>query len=237
MIVRRERGQLVVTTQPDHAFFSGQLLALWRSGGFEQHPRRREILFAAREHDNGWREADSAPRVDPATQRPHTFQTIPRSVRLEIWRAGVERFSQAQPYAALLIAHHAAQLHREHRGQGEWQEGLFEFLEEATVDLLDRSEATPEEVHSDYGFLEVTDLISLAVCSGWEGTFARASHSFSVAGGTVQLEPFPLAGATSFEVSSRLIPDRVYSSGVDLAVTLASAHWFRQRIRVEPASR
>lgn len=237
MIILREGSQLVVTTQPDHAFFSGELLGLWRTGGFEQHPRRQELIFAAREHDNGWREADSAPRVDPTTQRPHTFQTIPRPVRFEIWRAGVERFYEDHPYASLLVAHHALELHRDHRGQPEWEDGLFSFLEESIGDLAERCEISQEEVRRDYGFLEVTDLISLAACSGWSGSFERAGTRFSVQPGAsesiVRVDPFPLAGATRFEVASRRIVDRIYEDGVDLAVTLASARWYKQVIRVE----
>lgn len=45
----------VLTTQTDHAFFSGEVLSLWREDGLPQHPRRGDLLFAAREHDNGWR--------------------------------------------------------------------------------------------------------------------------------------------------------------------------------------
>ncbi|MCH9650979.1 MAG: DUF3891 family protein [Deltaproteobacteria bacterium] len=237
MIILREDSELVVTTQPDHAYFSGDLLHLWRFDGFEFHPRRQELIFAAREHDNGWREADSAPRVDPTTQRPHTFQTIPRQVRFEIWQTGVERFSEDHPYASLLVAHHALELHREHRGQPEWEDGLFSFLEESISELAERCEVPLQEVRRDYGLLEVTDLISLAACSGWEGSFERAGYRFSVEPGTtesiVRVDPFPLAGATRFEVASRRIVDRAYEDGVDLAVTLASARWYRRVIRVE----
>ena len=42
-----------------------------RADGLPGHPRRGELLFAAREHDNGWTEVDAYPTVDPDTGRPY----------------------------------------------------------------------------------------------------------------------------------------------------------------------
>ena len=72
MIVVPEGATLLLVTQPDHAHLSGELLSLWRAGGLPENPRRADLLFAAREHDNGWREADAAPRWDAARGRPTT---------------------------------------------------------------------------------------------------------------------------------------------------------------------
>ena len=105
-------ASLLLVTQPDHAHFAGSLLALWTADGLPAHPRRSEILFAGREHDNGWRETDAAPRCDPARHRPHDFLTLSPADRIEIWRRGVHRYSGARPYAALLIHQHAVELHR-----------------------------------------------------------------------------------------------------------------------------
>ena len=64
MIVVRRGASLVLVTQSDHAHFAAELLSLWRLDGFPDHPRRDDILFAVREHDNGWREEDAVPRLD-----------------------------------------------------------------------------------------------------------------------------------------------------------------------------
>ena len=68
-------GRLLVVSQNDHAHFAAELLALWRADGLPDHPRRRRLLFAAREHDNGWRETDSAPFCDREKGRPHDFMS------------------------------------------------------------------------------------------------------------------------------------------------------------------
>ena len=71
VVIVVDKGDLLrVITQPDHARFAAELLSLWRADGLPEHPRREQLLFAVREHDNGWREADAAPWVDPATQKP-----------------------------------------------------------------------------------------------------------------------------------------------------------------------
>ena len=77
MIVVSENDKFRMITQPDHAHFSGELISLWRADGLPEHPRRADLLFAVREHDNGWREADAAPRWDPERGRPHDFITLP----------------------------------------------------------------------------------------------------------------------------------------------------------------
>ena len=231
MIFHRDGGELVVTTQPDHAFFSGELAALWRADGLPANPRRAEILFAAREHDNGWRGPDAAPRVDPATGRPYGFHQIPRPLRFEIWQAGIDRFADQHPYASLLIAHHAAELHQDQRGDTEWSD-FFEDLDERIEDLTERSAATAETLAADYRFVELADLLSLAACSAWDQEIERSGLRFRVDGDTLRIAPLPLAGATTFRVRCRCVADRQYASDADFAIALAEARWLDRDLRV-----
>ena len=233
MIVVSQDDRLVVTTQPDHAVLSAELLALWREDGLPENPRRQAILFAAREHDNGWREPDAAPRVNPTTGHPHTFQTIPPGLRSEIWLQGVRRFHQEQPYASLLVAEHAAHLLEDHREHAPW-EAFFRTLDEHRETLLKECAVGPDEVAADYRFLELADLLSLAVCSCWPEPFDRRGVRFSVSEDVLALEPFPLAGATTFVVRHRTIPNRAYRGDTDLGVELASARWQERQVRVRP---
>ncbi|HEX2162583.1 MAG TPA: DUF3891 family protein, partial [Thermoanaerobaculia bacterium] len=76
MIVYDEGEAWRVVTQPDHARFAGELVALWRAHGVPEHPRRDDLLFAVREHDNGWREEDAAPSWNAAAGRPHDFLSL-----------------------------------------------------------------------------------------------------------------------------------------------------------------
>jgi hypothetical protein len=246
VIVVPEEGRLRIITQHDHAHLAAQILSLWRADGLPDHPRRADLLLAVREHDNGWREADSAPRADPETGRPLDFRTVPREVRIELWRRGTARLAADRPWPALLITHHALALHRELRSEEPWEEELFAPLDELYEELLERAGSSPgrarEEAAADYRFLGLADALSLAACAGWTEPGEQGGYRWRYrpggreVAGELAVEPFPLAGATTFRVPCRSIPDRPFRGDADLGGELAAARWTETRIRVVPAS-
>lgn len=223
---------LRVITQNDHAHFAAQILSLWRSDDLPTHPRRRELLLAAREHDNGWREADSAPSHDPATGRPHDFRSLPEPRRQELWHRGTLRYRQREPWATALIVQHALHLHREHTEDGfvellaGWRELRQELLEETGLDR--------KTLDLDYRWIDLSDHLSLALSSRWHKTFHQAGYHVQVEGDEIRLDPFPLAGSTTFQIPCRHIPQRAYHSDTDLAVELATARWVETSVRLLP---
>lgn len=233
VIVHREGETLVVVTQSDHARFAGELMSLWRADGLPSHPRRSELLFAVAEHDNGWWEADAVPRADPASGRPLDFLAVPQDVRFEVWRRGAGRFAAARPYASSLITHHALALHRERRGEEGWDDFLDE-LEARREEQLEAAGAERATVEADYRFLDLGDLLSLAACNRWRDPFERGGVAGRLEEDVLLLSPFPLAGATTFHVGCRVIPDRRYAGDADLGVELASARWRRYVVRLAP---
>lgn len=236
MILHRESGTpgapLRVVTQNDHAALAAELLTLWRREGLPDHPRRQEILFAAREHDNGWREADSAPHHDPASGRPHDFVSLPQAERRELWRRGVARHRQSRPYASLLIVEHASALHRS-RNDPEWRD-LVERWADLAATLAAETAASSAEVAADYRWIDLADTLSLAVSAGWSEAFERGGYRVEPTPTELGISPFPYAGATRFHLACRHIPDRVYASDGDLALELARARWRQVEVRVRP---
>jgi hypothetical protein len=237
MIVYDEGEALLLITQPDHAHFTAELLSLWRADGLPEHPRRAEILFAGREHDNGWREEDAAPRWNRrnATEGcPHDFLSMPRTERIAIWERGTARFAGSHPYAALLIVRHALNLYRDRRDSpdaGDWQD-FFAYLDELERGLFAATGVEEAEVAADYRFLDLGDLASLAVCNRWSEPFARYGWHGVYREGTLHLDPLPLAGATAFAIPCRRIPKRPYLGDADLGGELAAARWETLRVRV-----
>jgi len=227
-------GRHLFITQPDHARFSAELLALWRADGLPGHPRREELLFAVREHDNGWRETDAAPHWDAERGRPHDFLSLPRGERIELWQRGTARFAGGHPYASLLIVRHAVRLHQERTGE-EWR-AFRDYLDELYRGLSETAGAPEEQVEADYRWLDLADLISLAVCNGWSEPFGRSDFHGRLEEGTLHLDPFPLAGATAFRIPCRRIPVRAYRGDADLGGELAAARWEDLRVRVAPSS-
>jgi hypothetical protein len=224
MIVTSEGPTLLFITQPGHAWFSGEILSLWRTHGLPDNPRRAEILFAAREHDNGWREADSAPRCDRESGRPLDFLSMPREERIAIWERGTARFAGEHPYATLLITRHALALHADRRGQDDW-DGFLEHLDELEQGLLEELGIAEETVADDYRLLDMADLTSLVVCNRWRQPFVRHGLQGELRDGTLHLDPFPLAGATTFRIPCRRIPGRRFAGDADLGAELAAARW------------
>jgi hypothetical protein len=234
MIVVAERGELILITQPDHARFSSQLLSLWRHPSFREHARRDQLLLAVREHDNGWREADAAPRIDPSSGRPHDFRSLPEEPRREVWQRGIERFASENPYVALLIIQHCRRLHLEHRTAPGWS-AFLESLVALRRELLPTAGVDPTTLAADYRWLRLADELSLTFC-------CRSPHPVSALGftatprdGELEIEPFPLAGATTFEIPCRRIADRHYDGGAELARALATARWTRLQARCRPS--
>jgi hypothetical protein len=233
MIVRREGDRLRLVTQPDHAAFAADLLSLFRLPALVEHPRRADLLRAVRLHDNGWRELDAAPPVDAASGLPHTFLDLPRPLRLEVWERGTTRYLQSDPHTALLATEHALNLFADQAETAGWRELLLRLAERRS-ELLARCGLAAEDLAADYRWLDLADRLSLAVCNGWREPFARHGFAGELGEDGLALSPFPLAGATTFEVPCRWIDVRRYAGDGDLAVALAGARWTSFPIRVVP---
>lgn len=235
MIVVPEDSAFLLITQPDHAHLAGEILSLWRADGLPDNPRRDDILFAAREHDNGWREADAAPRWDAERGRPHDFITLPAGERIELWERGVCRFAAERPYASLLIARHALNLFGGRRGEEGWDR-LLDFLEDFENGLIERTGVEPETLEEDYRWIDLADQISLAACAQWRQPAGRYGVRILPVDDAVGLDPFPLAGATTFRVACRRIPKRTYRGDADLGGELAAARWEERTARIAEVS-
>jgi hypothetical protein len=224
MIVVHDGPSLLLVTQNDHAHFAGELLSLWRGDGLPNHPRRDDIVFAAREHDNGWREADAAPRLDRESGEPYGFLSLPAADRIEIWRRGIRRYRERRPYAALLIHQHALALLAS-LGAGDEYTELLEEVGASRDALLEASGLDSASVLDDYLLIRLTDTLSLVACRCFPGEREQAGRRFSREDGDLVIDPLPLAGATRFRIPCRRMEHRRYSSEVDLATTLARSRW------------
>lgn len=231
MIIVDEGERLAIITQPDHARFAGELLSLWRTDGLPEHPRRHDILFATREHDNGWQEADSAPWIDPKSHRPYDFIGYPEPGRLEIWRRGIGRFAAQRPLVALLIAEHAEAIHQPLTES--WQR-FFDQLDPHRRAWLEDADVDHAQVRQDYSFLRLADALSLAACTRQRGSREHHGVSTRMEGGLLQLDPFPLAGTTTFQVPGRRIENRPYDRDTQIGGALARARWQSWSVKVGP---
>jgi hypothetical protein len=219
MIVQRHPHTLLLMTQPDHARLAGRLMRHWRP--LQQSPRRDEILLAIDEHDNGWREPDAAPSVDPTSGRLYDFVTAPAAVRQGVWPRAIERL-QHTAWAAALVAEHAITVYDRYRSDPEWAD-FFANLERSRDRLLTQAGRSHDKLAADYPFVRIGDLLSLMFCNRWDQetfggwTFMRDDNHLMVTPDALDEQRIP------FSITARRIPDRTYGSDDDLRDTLRDA--------------
>lgn len=252
MICRDLNGDLLLFCQNDHAHLSGELLSVWRDPILIDHPRREELLFAVRRHDNGWQETDAAPLLHPSGDRPHDFLSIPHPLRLEIWERGTARFAAERPYAALLITEHALRLLSPLKissaavSSGSDTATPAEEAKDAEDDILGRlrdrrdrllvaSGMDEESLAGDYRWLQLADFLSLVMCTDRRGPFSTWAGGGRLEDGVLRLSPFPLAGATTLHIAARRLERRAFDGDADLGAALAACRWERWPVPVDRA--
>jgi Protein of unknown function (DUF3891) len=111
MIIQEQGEHFVVIRQTDHATLAGFFAREWGNERFARPEPNDSFRLAAAEHDNGWTEWERNPKIDFATFAPYTFMSIPTAEHIEIYKRGIDRIVQADPYAGLLTTMHVAGLY------------------------------------------------------------------------------------------------------------------------------
>jgi hypothetical protein len=111
MIVQEQDDQLILIRQTDHAVLSGFFLREWGNDLFQRPEPFESLLLAASEHDNGWRDWELQPQIDPKTRLPYSFMSIPTDTHIELYQRGIERVVKSDRYAGLLVSMHASGLY------------------------------------------------------------------------------------------------------------------------------
>lgn len=222
MIIRTTDASLLLITQPDHAMLAGRIMERWQVDGLTDSPRRAEILSAVAGHDNGWREVDTAPVVDPSGKLLD-FVTAPLAMRQGVWPRGVERLG-AQPYTAALVAAHALHVYDRNRGHVDW-DSFFDEMRALRDRYLAATGVPLDDLNRDYTFVRIGDLISLTFCNAWQRPQADAfGYEIHFDGTRLTIAPDPFRGAEiPVEIAARELPNRVYTSAEDAEQAWRSA--------------
>ena len=265
MIITPHEGSLLLVFQHDHALLASRLASAWRSEFIAHHDRRGEVLEAVALHDAGWQEADARGVFDTSTGRPASVLSLPLKAYPPIWDSSIEQAARRGPLAGYLVARHlvdrsAGMVEGHETGEidSEGQAALQAFKEEAgrTIARLAEGISSPPisppyplaetAVENDFRFLQLNDILSLALCGGHGTpkllTFLRAS---TLGGKPLEAEipePFSLRLAPwVFEpdrledaVPVRAIPDRAYLNQEALSDAIAQAGVAEQPILIKP---
>jgi hypothetical protein len=225
MIVRPSGSSQLLITQPDHAALAACVMREWRAGGLPESPRRTSILLAVEQHDNGWREVDAAPLVDPATGRLLDFVGAPDRIRRAVWPRGVDRLA-ATPHAAALVARHALHIYRRYRDDPAWAPFFFD-LETRRDRFVREAALTLDNLEREYAFVRLGDLISLTFCNGWldaQLDDSGSGYAIRLEGTRLTITPDPFGGReVPLEVGARELPGAPFHSAAEVREAFTSA--------------
>lgn len=219
MIVRPGDTVLHLITQPDHAALAGRVMD--HCVPLRSRPRRDSIMRAIAGHDNGWRELDASPEVDPATGRVYDFVHLPAPSRQAVWPRGVGRLSD-DPWAAALVAHHAITVYDRYRDDPVWM-SFFAEMASLRAALLEAGGLSVDELREDYTFVRLGDLLSLVFCARWVEPQQFDRWTIRLDGDIVTVSPALFDRDQAIAVDARAIANVAYQSDEQLRATLGSA--------------
>ena len=223
MILRPEGEKLLAIAQADHAALAGRIMERWALDGLTVNPRRREVLLAVAEHDNGWEAIDQKPLVDAATGRLMDFLSATTVAKQEVWPRGIASLSHA-PYAAALVAQHAAHIYARFRGDAEW-DSFFADMEAQRDRYVALAGASLDELLRDYAFVRVGDLLSLTFCNAWtDAKTDEFGYTARLEGTNLTVQPDPFEGHSFvLEIRARELPKQVYASEAEATAAFEAA--------------
>ena len=118
-MIRRDDGDgWLLISQVEHARLAGEIAAAWGNGTVPAPPHPEWLISAVRDHDEGWRAWELAPRIDPSTGRPRDFTEMPMREATVIWTRSIADCCK-QPFCSLWVSRHfchLAEQARESRG-------------------------------------------------------------------------------------------------------------------------
>lgn len=249
MIVRQAGEELWLFDQNDHAALCGVMAAAWGAEPFSSAPP--PIPEAAAWHDNGWKEWDVLPRLDPSSGHPHPYSRMPPDDYLAIWERGLQRAWREGEATGLMISLHAMRffgsktrpqdraLFARERAR---EAGALAQLGAVSTD----PEALPEPYATCHAWFFFWDGLSLFLCERWKSPWSSripASNGGerelrvertkdSGLGAEVVIDPFPFRDPLRLEAPVRIIPARYYATqeALDTAVRAAGRRTARWRL-------
>ena len=242
-MIRREAGNSsedsahwTLISQTDHALLAGQLAEYWGAGGMAPIEPRRELLWAINHHDDGWRDWEMHPGVDPVHGRPRSFTEMELEDSVGIWTGSIKTSAQSGPLETYLVAGHFRALAERAlvKGDSAGLQTAYEFIESCESRMKRSLEAwqhqnpaanTREVAEQALAQLRLFDLLSLWFCCAPASQVETVETPLGpdltlrpLDAQHVQLSPWPLTVAgLDLEVPAVRIPRARYANGAELA--------------------
>ena len=246
MIRREQNDGWILITQDDHAKLSGQVIAHWGNNEFAKPEPFDEVLFALREHDAGWKEWDSLPKINPEAGYPANFMEMSSQYQCEIWSRCYKSHSTTHPYASSLIALHFSKFNKSNLRKDpdnelakSLQNDMMRFVaEKLDIDASNVSvEKVPDEVRTNLKLLQIGDIISLTLCHGWRSIeITEVPFDYNGSEATLKMEsgdgfnytitPYPFnESSLKFNIKGKELDMKSFSDDEELRERLKAANY------------
>lgn len=255
-MIRRDDGHdWLLISQVDHARLAGEIAAAWGNNETPPLPCPEWLVTAVRCHDDGWREWEGSPRIDPASGRPRDFLEMLMVEATAIWSWSIAACARV-PMGSLWVSRHFQHLARlalNSRSDRDDIAALERFLaNQRDVEHEGRSTAaglslTDEDYEqlADRGFryVQMFDHMSLWLCCALRSKPQEFAVPFSADirlvptddGSTIIIEPWPLrVDELPLTVPGRRIAASVFANDLEYrdsldASTPSKLHWILKR--------
>ena len=252
-MIRRDDGRSwLLVSQMDHARIAGEIAGVWGNETVPPLPRPAVLVPSVRFHDDGWKEWESEPTVDPETGGPRNFTEMPMPEATSIWVRSIEQAAKRNPLDGLWVSKHftylAEQIRPSRRSDKTEKFAIDSFLASQKPlrsvwrgKALKQFEGIPElEAGIEIGlkWLQFFDALSLWLCCAPR----TEPNTFTLPDGTpliarpqspedIVLDPWPLKPKLiTLSVLARRIVARKYADQAELGQALVfgspvSLHW------------
>ena len=185
MIRRHDAERFLLISQHDHALLSGKLAEALGNQRFAPPDPRDQVIQATALHDNGWRDPDERPTLNPKGLPTDVFEN-PLPLSLEAWAASADYAEQnTSPYTALLVSLHGHHLSAFAAGNPHTASEVFELrkFQQREIERQERlrqclglrndiprniglavgSGPAEDQLAYNFGVIQVADRISLGI--------------------------------------------------------------------------
>lgn len=252
-MIRREAGRSwLVISQVDHARIAAEIATVWGSDELSPLPWPEILVPAIRMHDDGWKEWEAEPQVDPVSGGPRNFTEMPMPEATAIWSRSIAQAAKKHPLAGLWVSKHFAHLAMMARPARRadktekaaidqfviGQKTLRSSFRRAALSMFHDIPELEAAIEVGFKWLQFFDALSLWICCALEtepATFSlpddRQLTAQPQSSENIVLTPWPLKPKLlTLSLSARRIVSRPYPDAAQLEEALlfgspASLHW------------
>jgi hypothetical protein len=179
MIVYEKEDSFILIAQHDHARISGDLVSAWKDELFSGSSRKKDLIYAAYQHDSSWIDLDRMPLWNDAANCPFSFRDFPGNIRFFFYSKGLDNVQKTNEYAALLGSILYTTLAEKFRNDDAIRFVNREFTRQSAI--IERLRVDVELLQMHVKALILCDELSLFACMEQPGT-ARQHYEWFASG-------------------------------------------------------